>query len=204
MRSLVLMLILTQGAWAFDKTPSPSWTPTEVVDIVLSAMASNDTPEADAGIDSVWIREPSQSTSDWPFWHFKPSSNSRVCTPFNHTSRDIGEAVLSDTPLSTVVFSVWCCTLMWTWATSEASYDSWWRWVCASARLDEAVMYSSSSSWTRDTRAISSVLCWRRARLVWCSRDLIASSYIIVDALCRADTMRLSAYCSSALQCISW
>jgi hypothetical protein len=58
MRSSLLaaaLLVMTTPSWAEDvQTPDPALSPAEVVEIQLTALQANDTPEADAGIARTW------------------------------------------------------------------------------------------------------------------------------------------------------
>lgn len=129
----ILFLLLSPGAWAFDKMPRPSWTPSEVVEIVLSAMASNDTPDADAGIKQAFeFASPRNKQATGPFWHFKAIVKQPNFAPLlNHTSRDIGDAVLEgDTasiPLVVVGPSGEVAGFMWTLTKQDEGEfsDSW-------------------------------------------------------------------------------
>ena len=96
MRLFALCMVLSNPLWAFDKSPSPSLSPTEVVEIVLAAMAENDSPSEDAGILQAFeFASPRNKQATGPLWHFKAIVKQPSYAPLlNHTSRDIGEATL--------------------------------------------------------------------------------------------------------------
>jgi hypothetical protein len=131
--SLIFALFITPAVWAYDKTPDPSWTPTEVVEIVLSGMASNDTPSADAGIKQAFeFASPRNKQATGPLWHFKAIVKQRDYAPLlNHTSRDIGDVVLdgdrASIPLVVVGPSGEVAGFMWTLSKqAEGEFpDSW-------------------------------------------------------------------------------
>lgn len=51
----VLLLIGTPSLAAEMIRPDPTLSPTEVIEVQLSALQTNDTPEVDAGIEQTWV-----------------------------------------------------------------------------------------------------------------------------------------------------
>ena len=77
----------------YDKTPSPNFSPTDVVEIVLGGMAKNDSPTPDAGLQQAFqFASPSNKRATGPFWHFKAIVEQPAYAPLiNHASRTLGE-----------------------------------------------------------------------------------------------------------------
>ena len=51
---LYLILGISSVSSGYDKTPSPNFSPTDVVNIVLGGMANNDSPTPDAGLQQAF------------------------------------------------------------------------------------------------------------------------------------------------------
>lgn len=87
-----LILGISSVSLGYDKTPSPNFSPTDVVNIVLGGMANNDSPTPDAGLQQAFqFASPSNKKATGPFWHFKAIVEQRAYAPLiNHTSRTLG------------------------------------------------------------------------------------------------------------------
>ena len=90
---IVLCLGVTSVAFGYDKTPSPEFSPKDVVEIVLGSMANNDSPSPDAGLQQAFeFASPLNKRSTGPFWHFKAIVEQPAYAPLiNHTRRKLGE-----------------------------------------------------------------------------------------------------------------
>ncbi|MFZ9021652.1 MAG: hypothetical protein ACO2ZA_00975 [Litorivicinaceae bacterium] len=94
MRWLVFLTLgMSSLSWSFDKTPSPDFSPSDVVEIVLGSMAKNDSPTPDAGLQQAFVfASPANKRSTGPFWHFKAIVKQPTYEPLiNHTSRTLGQ-----------------------------------------------------------------------------------------------------------------
>ena len=101
---LYLLLGASSVSSGYDKTPSPNFSPTDVVDIVLGGMANNDSPTPDAGLQQAFqFASPSNKRATGPFWHFKAIVEQPEYAPLiNHTSRTLGEPKLTGYNAATV------------------------------------------------------------------------------------------------------
>ena len=88
-----LILGISSVSLGYDRTPSPNFSPTEVVNIVLGGMANNDSPTPDAGLQQAFqFASPSNKKATGPFWHFKAIVEQPAYAPLiNHASRTLGE-----------------------------------------------------------------------------------------------------------------
>lgn len=89
---LIFLLCLATPSFASTQQPSPRLSPEDVVDLVLLAMASNDTPEPDAGIAQAFqFASPSNKAAIGPFWHFAAVVKQPAYAPLlNHRNRELG------------------------------------------------------------------------------------------------------------------
>ena len=90
---LCLLLGVSSVSSGYDKTPSPNFSPTDVVEIILGGMANNDSPTPDAGLQQAFqFASPSNKRATGPFWHFKAIVKQPEYAPLiNHASRTLGE-----------------------------------------------------------------------------------------------------------------
>lgn len=109
MRYVILLLVgLVAPAYAYDKTPSPDLTPEVVVEIVLDAMAKNDSPKPDAGIAQAFqFASPKNRATLGPYWHFVAVVKQPAYAPLiNHSNRELGtvsiDANLASIPVMVV------------------------------------------------------------------------------------------------------
>ena len=88
-----LILGISSVSLGYDRTPSPNFSPTEVVNIVLGGMANNDSPTPDAGLQQAFqFASPSNKKATGPFWHFKAIvEQPAYASLINHASRTLGE-----------------------------------------------------------------------------------------------------------------
>ena len=90
---LCLILGISSVSLGYDKTPSPNFSPTDVVNIVLGGMANNDSPTPDAGLQQAFqFASPSNKKATGPVWHFKAIVKQPAYAPLiNHARRTLGE-----------------------------------------------------------------------------------------------------------------
>ena len=126
-------LVFASAAWGSDRSPSPELTPENVVEIVAKAMANNDSPRPDSGIERAFrFASPSNREATGPFWHFKTMIQQPAYAPLiNHTSRVIGEPeFFGDSvsiPLIIFAASGEAAGFLWSLSkqTAGAYIDSW-------------------------------------------------------------------------------
>lgn len=96
------------SAQAADQTPSPKYSPAEVVEVVLNAMAANDQPESDAGIAMAYrFASPANRAPLGPYWHFVAVVKQPAYAPLlNHRNRELGEASIESNAASVPVMVV--------------------------------------------------------------------------------------------------
>ena len=101
---LCLLLGVSSVSSGHDKTPSPNFSPTDVVNIVLGGMANNDSPTPDAGLQQAFLfASPSNKRATGPFWHFKAIVEQPTYAPLiNHASRTLGEPRFTDNNAATL------------------------------------------------------------------------------------------------------
>jgi hypothetical protein len=101
---LFLILGISSVSLGYDKTPSPNFSPTDVVNIVLGGMANNDSPTPDAGLQQAFqFASPSNKKATGPFWHFKAIVEQPAYAPLiNHASRTLGKPRFTGTNAATV------------------------------------------------------------------------------------------------------
>jgi len=89
-------------------TPSPSMSPSDVVETVLQAMARNDQPSADAGIEMAYrFASPANRASLGPYWHFVAVVKQPAYAPLiNHANRELGQPTLDERSASIPVIVV--------------------------------------------------------------------------------------------------
>lgn len=93
---------------ADDLSPSPRFSPAEVVEVVLGAMADNDQPTADSGIAVAYrFASPANKASLGPYWHFAAVVKQPAYAPLiNHSNRELGtvsiDANLASIPVMVV------------------------------------------------------------------------------------------------------
>ena len=126
-------LVYASAAWGSDRSPSPELTPENVVEIVAKAMANNDSPRPDSGIERAFqFASPSNRKVTGPFWHFKTMIQQPDSAPLiNHTSRVIGQPdFFGDTvSIPLIIFSANGEVAGFLWSLSKqtagAYIDSW-------------------------------------------------------------------------------
>jgi hypothetical protein len=102
MRSSLLaaaLLVMTTPSWAADiRTPDPALSPDEVVEIQLTALQVNDTPEPDAGIAQTWaFAHPDNKRVTGPLSRFAQMIKGPLYQILlNHRSHDVKEVSRTD------------------------------------------------------------------------------------------------------------
>ena len=101
---LCLLLGVSSVSSGHDKTPSPNFSPIDVVNIVLGGMVNNDSPTPDAGLQQAFqFASPSNKRATGPFWHFKAIVEQPAYAPLiNHASRTLGEPRFTDNNAATL------------------------------------------------------------------------------------------------------
>lgn len=97
MAYIILLLIgFIAPAHAFDRVPSPELAPETVVEIVLEAMANNNSPQPDAGIAQAFqFASPKNKASLGPYWHFVAVVKQPAYAPLlNHSNRELGAVTI--------------------------------------------------------------------------------------------------------------
>jgi hypothetical protein len=97
--ALALLLVATPS-WAAELLlPDPALSPNEVIDIQLSALQANDTPERDAGIAQTWaFAHPDNQRVTGPLARFAQMiKGPQYQVLLNHRSHEIQEVFRTDT-----------------------------------------------------------------------------------------------------------
>ena len=126
-------LVFASAAWGFDRSPSPELTPENVVEIVAKAMANNDSPRPDSGIERAFqFASPSNKKVTGPFWQFKIMVKQPAYAPLiNHISRVIGIPKFNGNtvaiPLMVFATNGQATGFLWSLSkqTTGANLDSW-------------------------------------------------------------------------------
>ncbi len=123
----------TMDAMGSDRSPSPDLTPENVVEIIVKAMANNDSPQPDSGIKRAFeFASPSNRKVTGPFWHFKIMVKQPAYAPLiNHISRVIGTPKFTGNtvaiPLMVFATNGEVAGFLWSLSkqTAGAHLDSW-------------------------------------------------------------------------------
>ena len=101
-----LLFLCSVHVTAYDNHPSPELGPLDVLEIILSGLASNDFPERDAGLQQTFrFASPANKAIVGPYWHFKAVVKQPQYAPLiNHVQRTIGEPVTNDNTLTVPLF----------------------------------------------------------------------------------------------------
>jgi hypothetical protein len=110
MRRLMILicLVITPLAHAQLIEPEARYLPEEVVQLVLTAMQTNDAPYPNAGVEQAfYFASPKNKRATGPLWHFTAIVTQPQYAPLlNHRSRQIGQPERSDDGMTVPVIVI--------------------------------------------------------------------------------------------------